>query len=83
MGIVGACVRLEWATDLEDVIERRLMLVFAEGLTRGTLEDVAQGLVEAGVLQPEAAGAAVSQCLERLLSRFGRNIDFSIPEPRS
>ena len=83
VGIVGACVRLEWATDLEDVIERRLMLVFAEGLTRGTLEDVAQGLVEAGVLEPEAAGAAVTQCLERLLNRFGRNINFSRAEPES
>jgi len=83
MGIVEACVRLEWATDLEDVIERRLMLVFAEGLSRGTLEDVAQGLVEAGVLEPAATVAAVRQCVDRLRDRFGRNIEFFSAEPES
>ena len=34
---VGLCVREEWTTTLDDLVERRLMLLFAPDLSRATL----------------------------------------------
>lgn len=69
---VGFCVREEWGTTLEDLIERRLMLVFDEGLSRAMITAVADALADAGALRVEAVAAAVEDCAVRLESKYGR-----------
>jgi glycerol-3-phosphate dehydrogenase len=71
---VGFCVRDEWATTLEDLIERRLMLSFHEALSREALTDVAESLSAAGGLAPDRVTAAVDGCVARLEERYGRNV---------
>lgn len=43
----------EWAETLGDLVERRLMLIFAETLRTETLQDLANCLVEAGKILPD------------------------------
>jgi glycerol-3-phosphate dehydrogenase len=71
---VGFCVREEWALTLDDLIERRLMLSFHEGLGRETIEDVAEALSAAGGLSPDRVPSAVDACLARLHDRYGRTV---------
>jgi glycerol-3-phosphate dehydrogenase len=61
----------EWATRLEDLVERRLMLHFSPDLSRQTLADLAQALVESGNLAEHEVPAAVDRCAARLQSHFG------------
>lgn len=71
---VDFCVREEWAATLDDLIERRLMLVFHEGLSREAILDVADALARAGALAPQQVERAVDECVTRLASRYGRRI---------
>jgi glycerol-3-phosphate dehydrogenase len=68
----------EWVTTLDDLIERRLMLVFAPRLSRATLHDLAESLVETGRLARDELPAAVDRTVERLQRHYGRTI---VPEP--
>jgi glycerol-3-phosphate dehydrogenase len=71
---VGFCVREEWATSLDDLMERRLMLSFHERLSRESIADVAESLAAAGGLPPERVAAAVDRCVARLEERYGRRV---------
>ena len=71
---VGFCVREEWATSLDDLIERRLMLSFHERLSREAITDVAESLSAAGALPSERVAAAVDGCVKRLEERYGRSV---------
>ena len=71
---VGFCVREEWATSLDDLIERRLMLSFHERLSRESIADVAESLSAAGALPSERVAAAVEGCVKRLEERYGRRV---------
>jgi glycerol-3-phosphate dehydrogenase len=64
----------EWVTRLEDLVERRLMLVFAPRLTCATLVDLAELLVEAGHLTPATKEAAITACAARLQQHYGRTL---------
>jgi glycerol-3-phosphate dehydrogenase len=69
-GAVQAIER-EWATRLEDIVERRLILHFAPQLSREMLAALAGTLVEAGKLLPGEVEAAVDRCAARLRHHFG------------
>ena len=65
----------EWVTTLDDLIERRLMLVFAPSLTLGTLQDLAECLVASGHLTAEAVPSVIESTRERLLTHYGRAVN--------
>lgn len=64
----------EWVTHLSDLVERRLMLLFAEPLGRQTLDELAQLLVEAGLLAPAAVEAELQTTIARLAEHFGKRV---------
>jgi glycerol-3-phosphate dehydrogenase len=64
-------IREEWATRLEDLVERRLMLHFWPELSSATLATLADGLVREGRLSAEEAPRAIERCLRRLHTHFG------------
>jgi glycerol-3-phosphate dehydrogenase len=72
IGFVRWIVAREWVRRLDDLIERRLMLLYDRTLTRPCLEQLAQVLVEAGACEPERAERAVSAAIARLAAHFGR-----------
>ena len=65
----------EWVTTLDDLVERRLMLLFHPVLTTTCLMQQANLLVEAGKLSPDAADLAVEETVARLGSRFGKQVE--------
>jgi glycerol-3-phosphate dehydrogenase len=71
---VEFCVREEWATSLDDLMERRLMLSFHEQLSRESIADVAESLAAAGVLPSDRVAVAVEGCVTRLEERYGRRV---------
>jgi len=73
-GVVGWCVRQEWATTLDDLVERRLMLLFHPQLSLATLQAVAAEMVATGALAPENQQAAIDATVTRLTTHFGRRI---------
>ncbi len=64
----------EWVTRLEDLVERRLMLVFARTLTHNTLVDLADLLIETGRLPPARKADAIAACTTRLQQHYGRTL---------
>jgi len=67
-------IRHEWATTLDDLIERRLMLLFAPELSRACLRELAGLLAAGGRLDPTKIDAAVSATEERLATHFGKRV---------
>jgi glycerol-3-phosphate dehydrogenase len=64
----------EWVTTLDDLIERRLMLIFAQKLTKSMLQDLAECLVESGRLTCELIDSTVEATSRRLETHYGRVI---------
>jgi glycerol-3-phosphate dehydrogenase len=73
--VVRWVIENEWVRTLSDLIERRLMLVFARTLRRATLSDAARCLVECGGLSDAAVGEAVEEETRRLATHYGRRLD--------
>ncbi len=69
---VRRVIREQWCCRLVDLVERRLMLLFSPDLSVACLNRLAELMVEAGVLDPDAVPSEVSHCLERLAAHFGR-----------
>jgi glycerol-3-phosphate dehydrogenase len=67
-------IEQEWGARLDDLVERRLMLLYDAGLSRRTLEDLAALLVENGRLSAADAPREVEACAARLLQHFGRRL---------
>lgn len=65
----------EWTTSLEDLIERRLMLLYHPNLSRASLESLAELLVEAGRLPPDRGKSDVDRTIARLENHFGKQIE--------
>jgi glycerol-3-phosphate dehydrogenase len=65
----------EWVTTLSDLVERRLVLHFAPGLSRELIQHLADELIKANKIAPEQASAAIDHCLSRLQHHFG--VEFS------
>jgi hypothetical protein len=74
-GIVLWVIEEEWVRILSDLIERRLMLVFARELKRETLEDLADCLVAAGILAEEQREQEISSTIQHLATYYGRRIE--------
>jgi glycerol-3-phosphate dehydrogenase len=75
MRVVCWVIEHEWVTTLDDLIERRLMLVFAPVLSLATLHDLAECLVATGRLSADAVPAAIESTRERLRVHYGRVVD--------
>jgi glycerol-3-phosphate dehydrogenase len=65
-------IQHEWVTTLDDLIERRLMLIFAPVLTRAMLQDLAQCLVTTGRLGSTDTTQAIERSIQRLKQHYGR-----------
>jgi glycerol-3-phosphate dehydrogenase len=59
---------------LEDLVERRLMLLYGRNLSRGTLEELADMLAECGRLDPAEKSPAVDAAIERLATIYARKL---------
>ena len=64
----------EWVRSLDDLVERRLMLLYDRRLSEATLRCLAGLLAEAGVLPAEQVEAEVRRTAERLHRHFGKNL---------
>jgi glycerol-3-phosphate dehydrogenase len=70
-------IRRTYVRRLEDLVERRLMLLFARRLGRRTLVELADLLVEAGVIDAARKEAEIERTVRRLADHFGRRLDDS------
>lgn len=64
----------EWCCRLSDLVERRLMLLYAPRLSRACLEQLARLMVEHRLLSAADADAEVDDCITRLRQHFGRTV---------
>jgi glycerol-3-phosphate dehydrogenase len=67
-------IRDEWVRHVSDLIERRLMLLYDQGLSRRCLDRSAALLVDEGTCRAAEAKSQADQAQERLLNRYGRRI---------
>jgi glycerol-3-phosphate dehydrogenase len=71
---VRRIIRDEWVSTLDDLVERRLMLLYHPQLQRATLDELAQLLVEANLLRTDEHAATVSSLVHRLADHFGKHV---------
>ena len=64
----------EWCTRLEDLVERRLMLIFQPTIHRTTLEQLANELVGTGRLAESDVSTEVDKVCSRLSKFYGRTV---------
>ena len=74
LSTIRRIIRDEWVTKLDDLVERRLMLLYHPSLRRKTIEQLADLLVEAGLLADEQKLAAVDAVVGRLAQHFGKQV---------
>jgi glycerol-3-phosphate dehydrogenase len=75
-------VEHEWVKRLDDFVERRLMLLYHRPLTRKCLEQLANVLVDARLLDAGSRQLAVEATIARLSERFGKRVvTASTPAP--
>jgi glycerol-3-phosphate dehydrogenase len=72
--VVRWIIRHEWVTCLDDLVERRLMAVFAPVLSERQLQALAECLVAEGRLTTDAVPAALERCRNRLGQFYGRQL---------
>ena len=70
-------IQHEWVANLDDLVERRLMLLYEPGLSRRCLQQLAQLLVETGKLSAADADRDVQATIGRLRAHFGMRLDES------
>ena len=68
-------IRNEEGRTLEDVVERRLMLTFSAGLTRSTLRELAEELVDAGRLAADEVESAIDGASIRMRHYYGKLVN--------
>jgi glycerol-3-phosphate dehydrogenase len=68
-------IRNEWTTTLDDLVERRLMLLYHQRLTRSCLRRLAELLVEEGKLAAQHVDAAIESTVDRLSKHFGKRVE--------
>jgi glycerol-3-phosphate dehydrogenase len=74
LALARYAIRAEWARTLDDLVERRLMLLYHHRLGEETLRQLAQILVEEGTISPDQAAAQVQACVSRLQTHFGKQV---------
>ncbi|MCA9114569.1 MAG: FAD-dependent oxidoreductase [Planctomycetaceae bacterium] len=67
-------LRTEWVGTLEDLVFRRLMLLYRPGLTYAALEELATVMVDCGMLPPEDRAAAAAGTARSLRDRHGKQL---------
>ena len=67
-------IRDEWVTKLDDLVERRLMLLYQPNLQRKCLEQLADLLIEANLLEAARKSSEVDAVINRLSSHFGKRV---------
>jgi glycerol-3-phosphate dehydrogenase len=73
--LARAAIEREWARTLADLVERRLMLLYDQRLTRACLRRLAEMLAEAGHVPRGDVEAAVNLEVSRLAERHGRVVE--------
>lgn len=74
VGFVRWAIEREWARRTEDLVERRLMLLYDRSLSRRCLARVTQLLVEAGAVPAEEAESQATAAANRLLHHYGKRV---------
>jgi glycerol-3-phosphate dehydrogenase len=72
--VVQKMIAEEWVTKLDDLVERRLMLVYHPQLSRKCLEQLADLLIGAGKLAPADKNSTVDAVIRRLSVHFGKRV---------
>ena len=67
-------LRREWVTRLSDLVERRLMLLYDQQLSLACLCELAELMVEGGLLTTSQVTEEVEACRQRLLRHFGKAV---------
>lgn len=67
-------IRNEWVQTLDDLIERRLLLLYHHPLTATCLRQLAELLAEAGLLPSDRVEQHLADCEQRLKSKFGKQL---------
>ncbi|VAX38496.1 Glycerol-3-phosphate dehydrogenase [hydrothermal vent metagenome] len=65
-------IEREWVTTLDDLVERRLMLLFQNRLARQTLIELAESLVDAGKLKAKDIPETVQKTIDNLFKTYGK-----------
>ncbi len=74
LSTVSHALNQEWAHTLEDVVERRLLLLFEPVLHRKSLLSVANEMVSIGRLAEESLEQTVNTLTQRFLRRYGKRV---------
>jgi glycerol-3-phosphate dehydrogenase len=72
---VRAIIDAEWVETLDDLVERRLLLIYHRRLTRETLVDLAKLLVEFDKVESSRLDAVVDRTCSRLLEQYGKRVE--------
>jgi glycerol-3-phosphate dehydrogenase len=64
----------EWCTKLDDLVERRLMLIFHPTIRQATLEDLATELVKADRLEASGIDEEIERASQRLQKFYGKTV---------
>lgn len=68
-------IEREWVTRLDDLVERRLMLLYEPHLTEACLRQLAECLVEAGHLRADQVDESVRTTMQRLRDHYGKHVE--------
>lgn len=68
-------IKQEWARTLDDLVERRLMLIFRSKLTLETLRALANELVSANLLALSEVEATIASTRDRLRAIYGKRVE--------
>jgi glycerol-3-phosphate dehydrogenase len=72
--LVRRVIQTQWVRTLDDLVERRLMLLYHPRLETATLRDLAQLLVEAKLLATDRSESEVAAVTAQLKNRYGKQV---------
>lgn len=71
---VNWSIEHEWVTKLEDLIERRLMMIFHQPIHRETLLELGRALIETNRLKASQLESEVARVISRLQNFYGKTV---------
>ena len=74
VAFVHAVIENEWVMSLDDLIERRLMLLYDESISAATLSALADLLIAHKILSPDSKSREIERTTARLQKYYGRQI---------
>jgi glycerol-3-phosphate dehydrogenase len=72
--VVRWSIRHEWAETLDDLVERRMMLLYRPRLTRRCLRRIAELLAAEGKFAPTKCEEHVAATIDRLAQHYGKRV---------